>query len=70
MTPATKNPDITIRGGLINVPKSTHSISKSRHQPDTPTNKKDAKPRPDHIPAPTEPQGEETNVSTPASESD
>ena len=81
MTTTTKNPDITIRGGLINVPKPTASITKDRHQPNTPTNKKATKPRSDHIPAPTKPpaiaaepepppEGEIPDVPTPTSQSD
>lgn len=41
-------PDITVRGGLINVPHSTDPTHPLRHQPNTPVNKKITKPKPDH----------------------
>lgn len=73
MTPNQKNPDITIRGGLINVPSSTKSKTADRHRPNTPPTKKVTKTRTDHIPAPRkdaapieppspEPEGDENNV--------
>lgn len=53
MTNPTKNPDITIRGGLINVDDLTSPTQPPRHQPDTPRTKKRTATRSDHIPAPT-----------------
>lgn len=50
MTPNQKNPDITVRGGLINVPNSAKPHRPPRHQPDTPVNKKAAKTKTDHKP--------------------
>lgn len=81
MSPSTKNPDITVRGGLIYVPNSNKPTHPPRHQPDTPRIKKQTTTKPDHIPAPStpatpptvvtpEPEVEETNVSTPPSQSD
>ena len=47
----TKTPtpqDITIRGGIINVPHSTTPTHPPRHQPNTPRTKKHVKTRSDH----------------------
>lgn len=53
MTTTTKNPDITIRGGLISVPNSNKPVRAPRHQPNTPTNKKTVTARADYqIPPP------------------
>lgn len=54
MTNPPNNPDITIRGGLINVPDLTKPTQPPRHQPDTPRTKKRTKTRSDHIPATTD----------------
>ena len=52
MGKVTKTADITIRGGLINVPLPTVHPRPPRHQPNTPVNKKVTAPRADYIPAP------------------
>ncbi len=49
------NQDITVRGGLINVPALTSPTQTPRHQPNTPTNKKNVKVRADHKPYVPEP---------------
>ncbi len=48
MTTNQPNPDITVRGGLINVPNCTQPTQTPRHQPNTPTNKKTTKVKVDH----------------------
>ena len=81
MAKTSQTPDITIRGGLINVPASAKPQKAPRHQPNTPINKKDVTPRPDHQPttaqpaepppaATTEPESDKPNVPTETSESD
>ncbi len=52
MTSKPFTPDITVRGGIVNVPQSTTPTVPVRHQPDTPRNKKTTTVKPDHIPAP------------------
>ncbi len=44
--------DITVRGGLINVPALTSPTTPPRHQPNTPRNKKTTTVKADHIHAP------------------
>ena len=70
MTIAKTNPDITIRGGLINVPAGHLAPPPIPHQPDTPRTKKVTKPREDHQPAAADPKGEPANVPTETSQSD
>ena len=81
MTSTPNTPDITVRGGLINVPSSAKPQPIPRHRPNTPINKKFAKPREDHKPvaelptpdpepATTEPEKDQSNVPTETSESD
>ena len=41
-------PDVTIRGGLVNFPASSFPTPPPRHQPDTPRNKKPTTTKPDH----------------------
>ena len=48
MTNQPPNPDITVRGGIINVPHSTSPTHPPRHQPNTPRTKKFTKTKPDH----------------------
>ncbi len=48
MTSPTSNPDITVRGGIINVPPSTQPTQPLRHQPNTPRTKKRTTTKPDH----------------------
>ncbi|GAI82148.1 unnamed protein product [marine sediment metagenome] len=49
--PPTRPPsDITIRGGIINVPASISPSHPPRHQPDTPRTKKRTTTKPDHQP--------------------
>ncbi|MBA7709903.1 hypothetical protein ES703_118829 [subsurface metagenome] len=48
MTTNPQKADITVRGGTINVPKSTQPTLPLRHQPNTPPTKKKTKTRPDH----------------------
>lgn len=43
------NPDITVRGGIVNVPPTTTPTTPPRHQPDTPRTKKHTKTKTDHI---------------------
>lgn len=50
MPPTRPKSDITIRGGLINVPASTSPNKPPRHQPDTPRTKKTVTVKPDHQP--------------------
>ncbi|MBA7484097.1 hypothetical protein ES707_19621 [subsurface metagenome] len=50
MTTTKKTPDITVRGGLINVPSSQKPQPAPRHQPNTPVNKKKVTPKSDHKP--------------------
>jgi len=52
MPEPTNNPDVTIRGGLVNVDDLTSPTQRPRHQPDTPRTKKRTTTRSDHIPAP------------------
>ena len=81
MTSTQKTPDITVRGGLINIPGSAKPLPIPRHQPNTPITKKNVKPRADHQPVnpdptppptqiPVEPEGDKPNVPTPPSQSD
>lgn len=70
MVKTTTNPDITIRGGIVNVPPPTVPTTPPRHQPDTPRTKKATTPRADHIPANTpNPEGS-PDVPAPPSQSD
>ncbi len=50
MTTQSPTTDITVRGGLINVPALTSPTQRPRHHPNTPTNKKTIKVKPDHQP--------------------
>ena len=81
MATTPKNPDITVRGGLISVPNSNKPTRAPRHQPNTPTNKKNAKPRADYqipptitpeppVPPQDKPEGDEPDVPAPTSEND
>ncbi len=56
MPPEKKTTDITVRGGLINVPALTSPTQRPRHQPDTPVNKKTTKVKADHKPYVPEPE--------------
>lgn len=56
MSKTKTNQDITVRGGLINVPSPTKSIQGDRPQPNTPRTKKDTTLRPDHQPTTTDDQ--------------
>lgn len=59
-----KNPDITVRGGLINVPAGHRPPLIPRHQPNTPINKKAANPKPDHQPVTPEATAPDTKPKT------
>ncbi len=50
MTTKPSTPNITVRGGLINVPALTSPTQTPRHQPNTPQNKKTTKVKADHKP--------------------
>lgn len=50
MTTNQPNPDITVRGGLINVPALTSPTQPPRHQPNTPPTKKKTTVKADHKP--------------------
>lgn len=70
MPPKDQPSNITVRGGLINVPPSRISPLADRHQPNTPPTKKSTTVRPDHKPLATEPEGADPNVTTETSQSD
>lgn len=50
MSKSQPQPDITIRGGLINYPLATIPSVPPRHQPNTPRIKKQTTTRPDYKP--------------------
>lgn len=66
MTPNTKNPDITVRGGLINVPNSAKPLGPARHRPNTPVNKKKVTVKPDHQVYTPDPPTQSDQPKTPA----
>lgn len=64
MTAKANTPDITVRGGLINIPSSAKPIGPARHRPDTPVNKKGAKPKSDYQPVTPEATAPDTKPKT------
>ena len=81
MTTQSPTPDITVRGGLIYFTNPDKHHLPTRHQPDTPINKKKVTPRADHQAAPTKtpappvsapeiPDGEKPDEPTETSQSD
>lgn len=48
MDKTTTSKDITVRGGIINVPPANRSIQGDRHKPDTPRIKKTVTTKSDH----------------------
>ena len=64
MTKQIVKTDITVRGGLINVPDSTKPLQSPRHQPNTPPNKKATSLNPAHKPYVPEPEAIPTDPPT------
>lgn len=52
MATSKQTTDITVRGGLVNVPESNTNPQNLRHRPTGQPTKKTVEPKPDHIPAP------------------